>query len=210
MFRWSHHENNVLSSLRNRLIEEDLPGDQDLAAFIQLITHQSGSPPGLRDMVDLCGLSQRYFYAPGTRGSSSLKKVLPALMRNSQFLRQTYSQAVYGTAAMPSQNLQEPVAWWVPDAQGQPRDPYDLLPRVFSDLVVEHQAELDDETQNGLQDGGAAMAAYARLQQETLSPIVRGAIEQALLRYCELDTLAMVMAVQAWRADSWQVKAQTP
>jgi hypothetical protein len=98
----------------------------------------------------------------------------------------------------------------VPDAHGQPRDPYDLLPRVFSDLAAEHQADLDDETQNGLQDGGAAMAAYARLQQEKLSPIVRGAIEQALLRYCELDTLAMVMAVQAWRADSWQVNAHTP
>ena len=191
VFRWSHHENNVLSSLRSRLIEEDAPGDQDLAAFIALITHQSGGAAGLRNMVDLCDLSQRYFYAPGTRGSSSLKKVLPALMRNSEFLRQTYSQAAYGTAAMPSQNLHEPVAWWVPDAQGQPRDPYDLLPRVFADLSTEHQAEMEDEAQSGLQDGGAAMAAYARLQQEDLLPATRAAIEQALLRYCELDTLAM-------------------
>jgi len=202
VFRWSHHENNVLSSMRNRLIEEDLPGDQNLAAFIQLITHQSGGAAGARNMVDLCELSQRYFYAPGTRGSSSLKKVLPALMRNSQFLRQTYSQAVYGTTAMPSLNLKDPVAWWVPDAQGQPLDPYGLLPPVFADLSEEQQAELGDETQSGLKDGGAAMAAYARLQQEELPHAVRGAIEQALLRYCELDTLAMVMAVQAWRFDS--------
>ncbi|MCV2370236.1 hypothetical protein [Roseateles oligotrophus] len=100
---------------------------------------------------------------------------------------------------MPSQNLHEPFAWWMPHAQGQPRGPYDLLPRVFADLSTEQQAEMDDGTQTGLQDGGAAMAAYARLQQEDLLPATRAAIEQALLRYCELDTLAMVMTVQAWR-----------
>ena len=44
------------------------------------------------------------------------------------------------------------------------------------------------------------MAAYARLQFEAIAPKEREAIQQALLRYCELDTLAMVMAVQAWTA----------
>lgn len=207
VFRWSHHENNVLGSLRERLIEEGLPGDQDLVAFIQLITHQSGGIAGARNMVDLCELSQRYFYAPGTRGSSSLKKVLPALMRNSQFLRQTYSQAVYGSSEIPSLNLKQPVAWWVPDAQGQPLDPYGLLPGAFADLSEELRADLGDEAQGDLKDGGAAMAAYARLQQEELQPGLRSAIEQALLRYCELDTFAMVMAVQAWRADQWTTAA---
>jgi len=48
--------------------------------------------------------------------------------------------------------------------------------------------------------GGAATAAYARLQFEDLSAAARDRIEQALLRYGELDTLAMVMVVQAWRA----------
>ena len=51
-----------------------------------------------------------------------------------------------------------------------------------------------------LREGGAAMAAYARLQFEDLSAVQRRAIEAALRRYCELDTLAMVMAVQAWSA----------
>jgi hypothetical protein len=52
-----------------------------------------------------------------------------------------------------------------------------------------------------LQQGGAAMAAYSRLQASDLDEAVRRRIEAALLRYCELDTLAMVMAVQAWQAD---------
>jgi hypothetical protein len=50
-----------------------------------------------------------------------------------------------------------------------------------------------------LQEGGAAMAAYARLQFEEIDIREREAIQRSLLRYCELDTLAMVMAVQAWR-----------
>jgi hypothetical protein len=52
------------------------------------------------------------------------------------------------------------------------------------------------------------MMAYARLQFESVDPAQRHAIEQALLRYCELDTLAMVMAVQAWRA--WCDDSRSP
>lgn len=195
VFRWSHHENNVLGSLRARLVDEGDPADVPLIEFIDAITCETGREPGPRNMVDLCALSQRCFYAPGTRGSSSLKKVLPALMRSSPFLKERYGKPVYGGADMPSRNLLVPVAWWVPGPDGGPRDPYDLLPRVFADLPAAHEAAGND-----LQDGGAAMAAYARLQQERLSVPTRQAIEQALLRYCELDTLAMVMAVQAWAA----------
>jgi len=40
--------------------------------------------------------------------------------------------------------------------------------------------------------------AYARLQFEDLDNETRLRIKDSLLRYCELDTLAMVMVVQAW------------
>ena len=40
------------------------------------------------------------------------------------------------------------------------------------------------------------MTAYNYTQFKDLSPFERKSIEQALLRYCELDTLAMVMLVQ--------------
>ncbi len=45
--------------------------------------------------------------------------------------------------------------------------------------------------------------AYARLQFEDLDHLKRVQIEKALLRYCELDTFAMVMIVEAWR--EWAV-----
>jgi hypothetical protein len=41
--------------------------------------------------------------------------------------------------------------------------------------------------------------AYARLQFEDVDEVERRMIREALLRYCELDTLAMVMIVQGWR-----------
>ena len=44
-----------------------------------------------------------------------------------------------------------------------------------------------------LRDGGAAMMAYAYLQFGDLHAEQRELIRKALLRYCELDTMAMVM-----------------
>lgn len=45
--------------------------------------------------------------------------------------------------------------------------------------------------------GGAAKTAYARLQFVEVHPEVRVEIEKGLLKYCELDTLAMVMIYEA-------------
>ena len=48
-------------------------------------------------------------------------------------------------------------------------------------------------------DGGAATSVYSLLHSDTLSDTTRHALRSALLRYCELDTLAMVMVVQAFQ-----------
>ncbi|MDC0122400.1 hypothetical protein OAH99_01775 [Planktomarina sp.] len=50
-----------------------------------------------------------------------------------------------------------------------------------------------------LKNGGAALMAYARMQFEVMSDYERGELQNALRKYCELDTLAMVMIVEAWR-----------
>jgi hypothetical protein len=203
IFRWAAHENTVLNQLRSRLLSEPSPPEDaaDMVAFIESITtrkEDGAEIVGPRNMVDLCKLAERYYFHPSTRGSSSLKKVLPALMCSSPVLREIYGQPIYGTAAMPSLNLSEGFTWWVAQ-DGQVCDPYDLLPRVFSDVSRKEQDALDAAlAAPELQDGGAAMAAYARLQHEDMDQGDRRSIEKALLRYCELDTLAMVMAVQSW------------
>lgn len=46
--------------------------------------------------------------------------------------------------------------------------------------------------------GGEATVAYGRLQYEALDEATRASLKAKLLRYCELDTLAMAMVVEAW------------
>jgi len=40
--------------------------------------------------------------------------------------------------------------------------------------------------------------AYAKMQFEDIPPEERETLQQNLLSYCELDTLAMVMIYEAW------------
>lgn len=203
IFRWAMHENSVLNQLRARLLADPSPPhDADaLVAFVESITTRKADDgteiAGARTVVDLCRPAERYYFHPSTQGSSSLKKVLPALMDSSPVLREMYGAPTYGGAGMPSLNLTQGFAWWVAQ-DGRMRDPYDLLPKVFADVPTDEIAAVDEALASELQNGGAAMAAYARLQFEDLEPAARAAIEKALLRYCELDTLPMVMAVQAW------------
>ncbi len=42
------------------------------------------------------------------------------------------------------------------------------------------------------------MTAYARMQFEEMADDEREKIRKALLKYCELDTFAMVMIYEGW------------
>jgi hypothetical protein len=78
-------------------------------------------------------------------------------------------------------------------------NPYELLPPVFSDLAVGWEDEINSDDASEIADGGAAMTAYLRMQFSDVAAAERAATRKALLRYCELDTLAMVMVYEAWR-----------
>ncbi len=56
---------------------------------------------------------------------------------------------------------------------------------------------MDEES--GIYDGGAAMAAYGKIQFTNMPDAEREKITKALLRYCELDTLAMVIILEEFR-----------
>ncbi len=205
IFRWAQHENTVLNQLRTQMMESSDPEpDQDeLVSFIEQITSRSskkGRIIGPRSMVDLCEIAEKFYFHPSTKGSTSLKKVLPALMRSSTILREMYEKPTYGGRGI-SLNFQQSVAWWQ-RRDGDVVDPYLLLPPIFEDLPDEELRTVEVGLAEELREGGAAMAAYARLQFEDLSQETRRAIESALMRYCELDTLAMVMAVQAWKHEA--------
>ena len=98
---------------------------------------------------------------------------------------------------IPSKNYKD-YTWWVPGANGKPTDPYELIREYGSDLIGEEVRLGEDPDDLVIVEGGAA-AAYSKLQFKDISIESRAKINAALLRYCELDTLAIVMTVQGWK-----------
>ena len=204
VFMWWPHEKTTLLAILDELTQDpDQPPDAAaLTSFIQCLTAAKGDGAAVdvanRAIVDLCSLAAKAFFHPATKGSSSIKKVLPAVMQSSEFLKRRYSGPKYGSAGgIKSLNFPDQV-WWQ-EVNGVAADPYKLLPPVFADVPREALEAFEADDGMEIAQGGAATAAYARLQFENMDPQERKSIEAALLRYCELDTLAMVMIYEAWR-----------
>ncbi len=196
VFRWAHHENTTLNYILEELATDpDAPDDKNkLIEFIKTII-----VGGDREMVDLCGISSKCFYHEYTKGRSSLKVVLPALFKASPFLRDTYSKPIYGHPnGIPSLNFKSNDGFIWFDSKSNSYDPYVILKCLAYDLLPENIDEFEEENSSIIGEGGAAAMAYARLQYEDINPNERSKIKESLLRYCELDTLAMAMVVQAW------------
>ena len=67
-----------------------------------------------------------------------------------------------------------------------------MLPKVFKNVTQDEIENILSDIDN-IDDGGAALAAYGKIQYTDMSERERQEISEALKRYCELDTLAMVM-----------------
>ena len=200
VFMWSHHENTILNAIARQLTEDNNPPDdrEELLKFLGRLTKG-----GDRAMVDLCVLAGKAYFHPDTKGSSSIKKVLPAILKGSDLLKAKYSQPIYGApGGMPSLNFasHEGFAWIDVSADGTVSDPYDRLKAMARDMLPEG-VDFEAGDDSIIAEGGAAATAYARLQFEQMDAQTRERITSALLRYCELDTLAMAMIVEAWWAD---------
>jgi len=203
IFRYAAHENTVLNQIKEQLLSWEDPIDDrdDLIQFIESITSYSKEPKksisGPRCMVDLCELVKKYFYDPNMKGSNSIKKVLPAILNASDFLKEKYQQPIYGSpGGVRSLNFQS-WKWIETDSCGVVKDPYKRLPPIFSDIDLE---EMDSLIMDGsIADGGAAMTAYSRMQFTEMTEAECERVTKALLKYCELDTFAMVMIWEYWR-----------
>jgi len=212
IFRYHSHENSYLALIRGQLLRDqtDIPDRDELIGFIE----STSKPRGFRDhpeddweagprcMIDLYDLVLRYYYDPRMRDSNSIKKVLPATLNNSDLLKAKYSQPIYGTVGgIQSLNFTDGEQWVVFDDRGDVIDPYHSLAGVFDGIDLTQNdfnalmSGIDD-----INDGGAAMAAYGKLQYEDMTVLERDHLNTALLKYCELDTLAMVMIYEAWKA----------
>jgi hypothetical protein len=88
--------------------------------------------------------------------------------------------------------------WWTLNDR-EVINPYQLLPPVFKDIDAESIETLELDRELHISEGGAATVAYGRLQFSDVSSAQRESVHRSLLRYCELDTLAMIMVFEAFR-----------
>lgn len=181
VFMYHHFENTVLNDVAT-LLEERRPDDADeLIGWIGTLTRG-----GERAMIDQQRLVVDYYYSPHMGGSNSIKEVLPAVLTESPRLREIYSQPYSGLS------IKEKV-FYREEETGRAVSPYRLLDPIGHGLP-------DYETgEEYVADGGTAMMAWSRMQFDDVPEEERAATFQALLEYCELDTLAMVMLYQHWK-----------
>ncbi len=191
IFRYAAHEKTVLSSIKRELddiSEDEFPGKDEYISWILEVTN------GKRAMVDLCQLVKKYYYSPLMGGSNSLKAVLPAILNESNYIQNKYSKPIYGSKEIPSPNYEKMI--WIEKDNNGVKDPYSLLPKLEYDLT-------DEETQllfegEEIAEGGAAMIAYNKMQFTEMSQTERDKLAYSLLKYCELDTFAMVLLWEYW------------
>lgn len=216
VLHWWDHERNILKALGRQTLQDVPPDSASLLAFISALIDApdereaaNGSGMGVGGsgrrggrltprMQDLGKLILHTAFYPGTGGSCSIKKVLPAVLKSSAAVRTRYGAPIYGTE-IPSLNFKDPAGfrWVVMDGE-IPRDPYTLLqPLIVEAGIDASRVEEHEDAGDFVANGGAAMMAYDRLQQPSLPDPERLRLTTQLLRYCELDTLAMVMIFQS-------------
>ena len=141
-------------------------------------------------MVDMLQLVRNYYYHPDMGGSNSIKYVLPAVMTGAEIKAKYSKPLAFGT------HLKGRVLYEFNSETGKPENPYHLLPSQYEDLDLSEEEIIFKDAE--IQQGGAALVAYGKLQFTDMTGEERKILLEALLQYCELDTLAMVMIYEHW------------
>jgi hypothetical protein len=195
IFRYAAHENTVLNQIKEQMLEDNESHYGELIEWIETITEWKDGNRKVassRNMVDMLQLVRNYYYHPDMKGSNSIKAVLPAVMAAGESIKKKYTKPLeFGT------HLKGRILWELNTETGKPENPYHLLPSQYGDLDLSKDELILEDAE--IQEGGAALIAYAKMQFTDMSDMEREALRKALLQYCELDTLAMVMIYEHWK-----------
>ena len=197
IFRYAAHENTVLRQIQRQMIDDNEEKYGEWIEWIDTITQWRDKDTkeefvGERNMVDLLALVKKYYYHPKMGGSNSIKAVLPAIFSTSEYIKERYNEPLgFGI------NLKDQVLYQL-DQNGDPKDPYKLLPNKYEDLdMTRDELFLED---GKIQDGAAALIAFGKMQFTEMKEKEKDALIASLLQYCELDTLAMLMIYEHWKS----------
>lgn len=190
VFHWASHERTVMRMVSERLSARG--GHDDLVQWLNATcAKEDNDPPGR--LLDLLKLAEANTFHPLQQGRFSIKKFLPALCSSDDALK-VIADLKFDMSGLDA------------DETGC-RDPYKSLHPIADFLgdsdtgLVTDDDDDDEEAGEGIRNGTSAMRAYQQLRfsecvqwkDANKKPIDNVAVEKALLKYCELDTAAMVV-----------------
>ena len=194
IFRFATHENSILNAIIQQLKASNEEDKEEVISFLKTITISKKDSietwSGERKMIDLNAIIKEYYFNPYTKGSNSIKAVLPASLNSSVFLKNKYVNSL-DQINVSSKNFNGNHVW-LSMKNDELVNPYKMLPPLYEGWENDEKYKTISEIEN-IADGGEALNAYAKLQYEDMTEKERSEITSGLLKYCELDTLAMVM-----------------
>ncbi|MEX1203043.1 MAG: DUF2779 domain-containing protein [Ferruginibacter sp.] len=203
---WSTYEKTVLKEilLQYEHYQNNGIGDVDLITDqmqLWLLRWRDTDKEDQSWICDMEKLSKKYYFHPYTKGKSSIKPTLPAILNESESADIVSWLTNFGDGL----NLYK-------KEDGIVQDPYYSLPKIdFDDLGFPPSDDFDDEMNDStgtdsidyvVKNGGAAMRAY----QDMMYGFAKAddnkkiKIKNSLLQYCKLDTLAMVIIWKYWKS----------
>jgi hypothetical protein len=197
VFHWADHERTVLRLIRRRLAGSGTPADSGRLTFIDGLVGPNGDAGRLVNM--LREVAEGRIMAPGQEGRYSMKTLLPAICRDADV--RALLACVMGSDLSG-------------DFMSSEANPYDLLPAMPWNArgagVEAAESVAEDDGAGSVACGTDAMRAFQQLRFGSVArwqQVDRSALVEAMLRYCKLDTAAMVavwwwMVKEAGRATS--------
>ena len=172
---WSEYQIKQLQSIFNSMLElEDF--DLTLKKWIEGLIIQDQNDPFNR-MIDMHDWAKEFYFQTERGGYKSIKLVLPAVLKSNKSIH--------------VEELLNDVDLLKKDSDGNRINPYDILPEIS----IEY-----DGQKIKVNDGSGPMLAYQDMVYglNRDNNEVKNKYKQALLDYCRLDTLAMVIIWEHW------------
>jgi hypothetical protein len=173
-FQWSSYENVQLKAISKTLNTND--GEEvSLLGWIEEIAEMEKGDR--TNFVDLNRLARDYYFHPIMKGRTSIKVTLPAVLqayKSKRITKWLMDEGLYKKAD-----------------DGSVINPYDLLPEpepIYEGKKIK------------VKEGTAAMIAYQDMNfgLHKRDEAIKKQYVDALLKYCKLDTLAMVIIWEHW------------
>ncbi len=178
---WATHENTVLRTIYYQMQEYGYQNAK-LKDWLQVTIKDEKLGTEGR-FIDMNAFTLKHYFHPEMKGKTSIKKVLPAIWNNNQFLHEIPYLLKYS----------------IKDFEDQVLDPYDTLFNLANAKMQAADEEIEIQSED-VKGGTGAMRAFYRIRfDNSITMEHKEELKYRLLEYCKLDTIAMVIIWLYWK-----------